>query len=330
MPTLPSNGGAGAASSGAAGSAPGTEATGPSQTEDLGAMAAGLGGALGARTSPVFMFGDQGVINIGPGRGAEADVSIIRNFALNITDNNTATLQNRLIPLEYYHFFGSNRVYPGLPTSPDRYLGQIKPSLFSSTRVRTDDNRYVFGLEYVLADRLSVLVRQSVVTINQPNIDLQRGADVHNLGGTHSGWGDLQISPKYLLTKRENFVLASGMGIVIPVGDSKPYDQFGNRAVVLQPNVLFLTKLTERLFVQGGLEYDIPVTNSSNATLFRYVISTAYTIYSNPNSPFVNTIFPMFEVHGEHLVGDFQQNTINFTAGLRANLLFRVLKECLT
>jgi hypothetical protein len=288
-----------------------------------GTAVPGFGGGLGAGVSALNMLSDQGVITIGPGRGAEAQVSIIRNFALNITDNNTAALQNRLIPLEYHHFFGSNRVYPGLPTNPSRYQAQIQPSLFSATRLRTNDDRYVFGFEYILASRLSVLVRQAVVTIDDPNIDLQRGVDVHNLGGTHSGWGDLQISPKYLILSRPNLVLTGGLGVIIPLGDNGSYDQFGNQILNLQPNILFLTKPTERLYFQGGLEYDIPVTNSVHVSLFRYVLSTAYTVYSSPESRFVNAIFPMFEVHGAHLVGDFQQNTINFVAGLRANLFER-------
>ena len=73
--------------------------------------------------------------------------------------------------------------------------------------MQTDDDRYVFGFEYMLAERLSVLVRQAVVTIDQPAIDLQRGVDVINLGGSHSGWGDLQISPKYLLFGSTNLTV---------------------------------------------------------------------------------------------------------------------------
>jgi hypothetical protein len=269
------------------------------------------------------MLGDQGVIVIGPGRGSSADVSVIRNFALNITDNNTAALQNRIIPLEYHHFFGSNRVYPGLPTSPDRYLAQVRPSLLSSSRVRTDDDRYVFGFESILADRLSVLVRQAAVTIDQPEIDFQRGVNVHNLGGSHSGWGDLQVSPKYLLLDRPRFTLAGGLGLVIPVGNKSAYDQFGNRDVILQPNVLFLSRPTDRAIVQGGFEYDIPANDSVHVSLFRYVLSTAYAVYNNPEGRFLNAIYPIFEVHGSHLVGDFQQNTVNFSTGVRINILKR-------
>ena len=268
------------------------------------------------------MLGDQGTIVIGPGRGGDA-VSVIRNFALNVTDNNTATLQNRLIPMEYHHFFKANRVYPGLPTSPNRYLSQVRPSLFSQTRVQTDDDRYVFGFEYKLADRLSVLVRQAVVTIDQPTIDLQRGVDVMSLGGSDTGWGDLQISPKFLLFGSDNLTVTSGFGVVVPIGDNDPYEQFGNSAVVLQPNILFVTKPTDRFYLQGGLEYDIPVTNSVNVSLFRYVLSGAYEVYRNPSPGLVNAVLPMFEVHGSHLVGDFRQDTINLTAGLRINLLER-------
>lgn len=329
MGTTPSAAALGAGA-GAGAEAPGAPSPGAAAPGEAAFAAAageagpGFGGAPGAVSETLNMLGDQGVITIGPGRGGEAQVSIIRNFALNITDNNTAALQNRLIPLEYHHFFGSNRVYPGLPTNPDLFQAQIKPSLFSATRVRTNDDRYVFGFEYILASRLSVLVRQAVVTIDQPNVDLQRGVDVHNLGGIHSGWGDLQISPKYLILNRPNFLLTGGMGVVIPLGNNGPYAQFGNQILNLQPNLLFLTKPTERLYVQGALEYDIAVTDSVHASLFRYVLSTAYTIYSNPDSDFVNAIFPMFEVHGAHLVGDFQQNTINLTTGLRANLFKRV------
>lgn len=286
------------------------------------ALSSGLGGSLAGPAGALNMLGDQGTIVFGPGRGGD-DVSVIRNFALNITDNNTAALQNRLIPIEYHHFFKANRVYPGLPTRPNRYLAQIEPSRFSSTRVRTDDDRYVFGFEYVLADRLSVLVRQAVVTIDQPVVDLQRGFDVTNLGGSRTGWGDLQISPKYLLIGRPNLTVATGVGVVVPLGDNSPYDQFGNQSVVLQPNILFLTKPADRLFLQGGLEYDIPVTNSVNVSLFRYALSTAYEVYRNPDSPFLNAVYPMFEVHGSHLVGDFHQDTINLTTGFRANILKR-------
>jgi hypothetical protein len=114
------------------------------------------------------------------------------------------------------------------------------------------------------------------------------------------------------------------MGVVVPLGNNGPYAQFGNQILNLQPNLLFLTKPTERLYVQGGLEYDVAVTNSVNASLFRYVLSTAYTIYSDPDSDYVNAIYPMFELHGAHLVGGFQQSTINFTTGLRANLFKQV------
>ncbi len=44
-----------------------------------------------------------------PDRRGGDDFSVIRNFALNVTDNNTATLQNRLIPIEYHRFFKANR-----------------------------------------------------------------------------------------------------------------------------------------------------------------------------------------------------------------------------
>lgn len=289
----------------------------------VAALPAGLGGGLGGAETALNMLGDQGIIVIGPGRSGGDDVSVIRNFALNITDNNTATLQNRLIPIEYHRFFKSNRVYPGLPTRPDRYLSQVRPSLFSATRVQTDDDRYVFGFEYVLAERLSVLVRQAVVTIDQPAVDLQRGVNVTNLGGSHSGWGDLQISPKYLLFQSPDLTVASGVGVVVPLGNNSPYDQFGNQAVVLQPNILFLTKPTDRFYLQGGFEYDIPVTSSVNVSLFRYVLSGAYEVYRSPSANFLNAVYPMFEVHGSHLVGDFQQDTVNLTAGLRANVMKR-------
>src|SRR5262249_19247644 len=108
--------GAGAGAGGAAPGAPypGAAATGAGAFEAAaGSAGPGVAGGLGAASTTLNMLCDQGVITICPGRGAEAQVSIIRNFALNITDNNTAALQNRLIPLEYHHFFGSNRVYPG-------------------------------------------------------------------------------------------------------------------------------------------------------------------------------------------------------------------------
>ncbi len=283
-----------------------------------------LGGTLISGGSALNMIGDQGTISIQPLVGRNSPVSIVRNFALNITDNNSAVLQNRIIPLEFYHFFGARRVYPGLPLDPTNFAAQIFPSQLSSTRVQTNDSRYVFGFETILAKRLSVLVRQAVVTIDRPDVTFQQGIDLHSIGGLRSGWSDLQISPKFLLTQREKFLSTFSMGMVIPIGANSAYNQFGNSAFVFQPSLLFFATPTDRWVLQSGVEYDVPVANNlSGVTLFRWVTFAGYRIYSNRESEILNDIYPVIEFHGSHLVGGFQQNTVNFSAGLRLNVFRR-------
>ena len=294
---------------------PGTAAQPDNRIASLAAAAGAAEGDLALNT-----IGDQGIISFGPQSGKGAPISVTRNFALNITDNNSARLQNRLIPIEYYHFFEANRVYPGLPFVPSQYAAAIHPSRLSRTRVTTDDDRYVFGFESILADRLSLIVRQSVVTINQPDLTLQQGYLLHKLGGVHSGWGDLQISPKYLIFEDKKQVLSGGAGMVIPVGEKAPYHQFGNSAFVFQPYLLYLAQPTERWVVQAGVEYDIPVaTNLDHVSLFRWLTFLGYRLYSGSRSAAIQTIYPLIEFHGEHMVGGFTQNTVNFTTGFRVN-----------
>jgi hypothetical protein len=283
---------------------------------------AALAGAAGAAETNLALntIGDQGSINFGPQSGKGPPISVTRNFALNITDNNSARLQNRLIPIEYYHFFDAKRVYPGLPFVPSQYAARIHPSRLSRTQVFTDDDRYIFGFESILADRLSLVVRQSVVTINQPDLTLQQGYLLHKLGGVRSGWGDLQLSPKYLIFEDRQQVLSGGVGMVIPVGEKAPYHQFGNSAFVFQPYLLYLAQPTERWVAQAGLEYDIPVaTDLNHVSLFRWMTFLGYRVYSDPQCETIQTIYPLIEFHGEHMVGGFTQNTVNFTTGFRVN-----------
>jgi hypothetical protein len=288
------------------------------------ATGAGLGGLLGGGGAGLNMIGDQGVIVIGPRFANESPVSIVRAFALNITDNNTATLQNRIIPLEYYRFWGANRVYPGLPSNPDRFADLVIPSSQSFTRLRTDDSRYVFGLEAILAPRWSVVVRQAVVTIKPPTELMQHGLELHPLNGTVGNWSDLQISPKYLISSNDRSILTAGLGTIIPVGARSAYTQTGSGLFVLQPNILFFTRPAERWFFQGAVEYDVPIAkNIGQASLMRWTVAPAYLAYNNPDGRILNQIFPIIEFHGAHLLGDFPQTTVNFTAGVRFNVLRR-------
>ncbi len=302
---------------------PGLPAGTPGQPETRITSLAGVAGAAEAELA-LNTIGDQGTISFGPQPGNKAAISIMRNFALNITDNNSARLQNRLIPVEYYHFFAANRAYPGLPFEPGQYAALIHPSRLSSTRVITNDDRYIFGFETILAQRLSLVVRQSVVTINQPDVTLQQGYLLHRLGGIHTGWGDLQLSPKYLIFEDKKQLLSGGVGMIIPLGENSPYRQFGNSAFVFQPYLLYLLQPTERWVIQGGVEYDIPVaTNLDNVSLFRWMTFLGYRLYHEPQSKTIQTIYPLIEFHGEHLVGGFTQNTVNFTTGFRVNCFRR-------
>ena len=265
-------------------------------------------------------IGDQGVIGIVPPGNKGPAISITRNFALNVTDNNSAPLQNRLIPLEYYHFFDSNRVYPGLVFNPRRFAAAIVPSQSSRTRVQTQDDRYVFGFEAIVAPRMSILFRQSVVTIQQPDIVLQQGTKIHTLGGIRSGWSDLQISPKFLLYEDKKYTATTGLGMIVPLGANAPYHQFGNSAFVLEPFLLLLAKPTDRLVLQAGFEYDIPLANNlSHVSLFRYLLFAGYKIYDDPEGKNIKQVYPLIEFHGSDLVGGFTQDTVNFTIGVRVN-----------
>jgi hypothetical protein len=311
--------------------APPTGAFGGYQTPAPGSPVTSLVSALNT-------IGDQGVIPFDPSQVTQRKVTIVRNFSLNVTDNNSAALQDRIIPLEYYHFFDTQRVYPGQPFnfSPTGFVvlaqgpannlaARLFPIQHFQTKVSTNDDRYVFGFEKILAPRLSVLVRQSVVTIDQPDLTLQQGSTIHQLGGTRSGWGDLQIVPKYLLYSSPKCTVTTGVGLVIPVGTHNDYHQFGNSAFVFQPNILFLALPTERLVIQGGLEYDVPAANNlDNATLFRWMLFGGYRVYSNPGSKCVESVYPLIECHGSDLLGRFTQTTVNITTGLRVNLCRRV------
>ena len=185
----------------------------------------------------------------------------------------------------------------------------------------TDDDRYIFGFEKILIpDRLSVVVRQSVVSINQPALTLQQGYLLHNLGGIRSGWGDLQISPKYLIYEDKSRLLSGGVGLVVPVGQSAPYQQFGNSAFIFQPYLMYLAQPTERWVIQEALEYDVPVANNlSGVSLLRWMTFLGYRIYHAPESDTIQSVYPLIEFHGEHMVGGYTQNTVNFTAGVRVN-----------
>ena len=305
----------GAVAPGAAAAAPGT----------AGALASGLGGGLSTGGGALNMLGDQGIINFSPRPGTAAPVSIIRNFALNVTDNNTALPQDRIIPIEYYHFNGSNRVYPGLPAKPNTFANQIFPSIQSRTGERTNDDRYVFGFEKILFPNVSVIVRQSVVTVDPPNVTLQRGTELHHLTN-RTGWGDLQISPKWLFYNQPNFKMTTGLGMILPVGTKSPFRQMGNQAFILQPNWLFFATPTERTVIQGGVEYDVPLANNvSGVSLLRWVIAPAYQLYANPGAGAINSIYPMIEFHGSHLLGGFRQTNVNFTVGVRVNV-FRTMQ----
>jgi Putative MetA-pathway of phenol degradation len=312
----------------ASGAAPATPAARPSRSYAAFANRFSGGGrsSVSAPGGSVVLnsIGDQGVISFQPPGNKGPAVSVARNFALNITDNNSAPLQNRIIPLEYYHFFDSNRVYPGLTFAPNRFAAAITPSQSSRTRVVTQDDRYVFGFETIVAPRMSILFRQSVVTIEQPNVALQQGTKVHQLGGIRSGWGDLQISPKYLLHEDEKVTASAGLGMIVPLGENAPYHQFGNSAFVFQPYFLFLAKPTDRLVLQAGFEYDIPIANNlSYVSLFRYLLFAGYKVYDEPDSPYVRQIYPVLEIHGSDLVGGFTQDMVNVTAGLRVNAFKR-------
>ena len=105
------------------------------------------------------------------------------------------------------------------------------------------------------------------------------------IGGVRSGWGDLQISPKYLIYDDKKQLLSGGVGMIIPVGEKAPYHQFGNSAFVFQPYLLYLARPNERWVLQGGLEYDIPVANNlENVSLFRWLTFVGYQLYSDPQS----------------------------------------------
>ena len=113
--------------------------------------------------------------------------------------------------------------------------------------------------------------------------------------------------------------------MVIPVGEKAPYHQFGNSAFVFQPYLLYLAQPTERWVVQTGVEYDIPVaTNLDHVSLFRWLAFLGYRLYSGSRSEAIQTIYPLIEFHGEHMVGGFTQNTVNFTAGFRVNCFRKV------
>jgi hypothetical protein len=182
----------------------------------------------------------------------------------------------------------------------------------------------VFGFEKILAPNFSLLVRQAVTTIDPPNLTLQSGTGLHHLF-ERSGWGDLQLTPKWMFYDTPNVKLTASMGMIIPVGTKNPFHQNGNQTFILQPNILFFTTPSPRTVFQGGVEYDVPLANDvSGVSLIRWVVAPAYQLYSNPDSQFINTVYPTVEFHGAHLLGGFRQNTVNFTAGIRVNLFHRM------
>jgi hypothetical protein len=190
-------------------------------------------------------------------------------------------------------------------------------------------DRFTFGIEKTFRDGLwSLEFRVPFATDYNSTQSLVGGS----LFGTE--FGDMTVVLKRAVIRRENFVLAAGLGMVFPTGaDWKVVDAGGtavevwNEAVHLEPFLgaawspgerlffLFFTQLNfdthgDTVLVRhipgGGLD-TVGIFNEQSLLFLDF--SMGYRLYQNPNARWLTGIVPMIELHYTSTMQDMDSVT---------------------
>lgn len=176
-------------------------------------------------------------------------------------------------------------------------------------------DRFTFGFEKTFRDGLWSLEFRAPFATGYDSTQSTVGG---SLFGTE--FGDMAVVLKRALVRRENFVLAAGLGMVFPTGsDWKVVDAGGtavevwNEAVHLEPFLGAAWSPSDRLFFLcfAQLDFDthgdtvlvrhlgvldkVGVFNEQNLLFLDF--SMGYRLYQNPNARWLTGINPMVEIH---------------------------------
>jgi hypothetical protein len=276
------------------------EPTAPS-TEGAGAMAAGLGGALAAQTSPVLMFGD--LLQFGrlastaafrdppfppsppippTSRGEFSNKSAavapsVRAFKM--ADNQTPFPVNRLT--FSFNFYD--------------YLSQSVNQRFNVPINRLQGYRYIWGFEKTFFDQ------RASVGMWLPLNTLSGSSTIPGVGRTSTSLGDISMFVKYAfwIDRKAGRVLTGGLALTAPTGPTAfagaPYLRAVHYAD-LQPFLTFQWTW-DRTFLIGFSAIDVP-TGPRDVTMYYNDLALGYYLFRNENPDgLIRAIAPSFETH---------------------------------
>jgi hypothetical protein len=277
--------GAGAGAAGAAAGALAVAGAGaPSE-----ALAAGLGGALGAPQSALNMFGD-----LSPFRPPVPPEPPIRPGGL-------SRLQSAaIVPSVRTFKFADNQT----PMPVDRftfgfnffdYVNQAVDKRLGIPLNRITAYRYVLGFEKTFLDQ------RASFGMRMPIENAQGASLFPGVGAPHTAVGDLAMYFKYALymDRSTGRVLSGGMALAVPSGPHSFAGAPWNRGIHytnIQPYLAFQWTFN-RLYFIGFAAINIP-TSSGDVLMLYDDLSIGYFVYRNadPNA-FLKSIAPTVEIH---------------------------------
>lgn len=201
------------------------------------------------------------------------------------------------------------------------------PDLFRTEAPFVERN---FRLDYLgnhhlqepLADESQFFSEVSYSFNEQLGIVFSAPLHIRNNFGTAntSGFGDVEAGVRYVLLSLEDgdpFQLAFGFNVLAPTGNVTR--ELGIGHAVIEPEVLFLHKVTETTFVQGQLSVGAPTAGAGRTTEFGYNIGIGHVFRDIAYGDYFKFPTAVLEANGETGIGGMAagESILDLTPGLR-------------
>ena len=135
-----------------------------------------------------------------------------------------------------------------------------------------------------------------------------------------SGVGDVEVGVRYVWMSyedRDPIQFAFGFNVEAPTGDEDR--ELGEGHAVLEPEILFLYKITEPTFVQGQLSVGVPTAGAGRTTEFGYNLAIGHVFVDIDHGDYFKFPTAVLELNGEAGLGGMEagESVVDLTAGLR-------------